>query len=97
MADVFEKEFWFGKVKTLCIDEFRVRIWNVLPPGHFEEAIDDEDEFCNSWAKWTSSAAFFTLVTVFSTALLMDFRVELHLYKNCFLPRNSCLPKCSSL
>ncbi len=28
MADVFEKEFGFGKVKVLCIHEFRVRVQN---------------------------------------------------------------------
>ncbi len=49
-ANVFEKGFWFGKVKALHIDEFRIQ--NLLPLSHFEEVIDNEEELCETAGKW---------------------------------------------
>jgi hypothetical protein len=44
-ANVFEEKFWFSKVEALRVNELRVRIRELLALAHFEEAVDDEDEF----------------------------------------------------
>jgi hypothetical protein len=43
-ADIFKEKFWFGKVKILGVDEFRVRIRNSGARAHFEEAVEDDEE-----------------------------------------------------
>jgi hypothetical protein len=45
MSNIFEKEFWFREVKALRIDELPIWIRKLLALAHFEEAVDDEDEF----------------------------------------------------
>ncbi len=44
MADIFKEQFGFGKIKILRIQEFRVRVQNSRPWGHFEEAVDEDDK-----------------------------------------------------
>jgi hypothetical protein len=43
-ADVFEKKIWFGKVEILGIDQSWVWVRNSRAVGHFEEAVEDEEE-----------------------------------------------------
>ncbi len=50
-ANFYKEKFWFGKVETLHNDEVQVWVWNVLPPGHFEEVADDVDEFYKTGRK----------------------------------------------
>jgi hypothetical protein len=85
MADIFEEKFWFIKVEALRIDEFQLWVQNCLAVAHFEEAVDDEDEFLAIGGK--ASVSFHTFVTDFQT----EFLAHQHLFKNC-----SC-PRCSSL
>ncbi len=65
MSNIFEKQFWFREVEALCVDEFR--IWKLLPLAHFEEAIDDEDEFREIGWKSSAKDIFLTFATDFLT------------------------------
>ncbi len=67
MSNVFEKEFLFRKVKALRIDEFRIRIWKLLLLAHFEEAVEDEDEFREIGGKSLAKDIFLTFATDFLT------------------------------
>jgi hypothetical protein len=44
-SNIFEEEFWFREVEALRVNELRIRIRKLLPLAHFEEAVDEEDEF----------------------------------------------------
>ncbi len=44
-SDIFEEEFWFHEVEALRVNEFQVQIRKQLALTHFEEAVDDDDEF----------------------------------------------------
>ena len=90
-AHVFKEKFWFGEVKILGVDEFRVRIRNSGARAHFEEAVDDEDE-CREMAR-NLSATFRTLSTVCWTAFPTVFRVDWHLFKNCWHPSSKLRPR----
>ncbi len=79
MSDIFKKYFGFCKVETAHVDEF----WNCLPLSHFEEAVEDEEEFLE--IGWNRSATLHTVVTDFLTEFLAD----KHLLRNRCLPRNS--------
>jgi hypothetical protein len=91
-ADIFKEKFWFGKIKILRIQEFRVR--NCRPRAHFEEAVDNEEECLEMTGN--SSATFRTLSMVCWTALPTDFRVDLHLLSNSWRPSRRFRPKCRS-
>ncbi len=44
-SDIFEEKFRFRKVEALRVDELQIRVQKLLALAHFEEAVDDEDEF----------------------------------------------------
>jgi hypothetical protein len=90
-ADVFEKEFGFGKVKILCVHEFRVWVRNIRPRAHFEEAVQDDDECRDMMGN--SLVTFWTFSTVCWTAFSTDFRVLRHLFRNSLLPSSRFLPR----
>ncbi len=64
LSNVFEKEFWFREVEALHVDEFRIRIQNLLSLAHFEE---DEDEFWEIGGKSSIKDIFLTFATDFLT------------------------------
>ncbi len=66
-SNIFEEEFWFREVEALCIDEFRIWIRKLLALAHFEEAVDDEDEFWEIGRKSSARDIFLTLATDFLT------------------------------
>ena len=66
-TNVFEEKFWLRKVKALCIDELRIGIRKLLALAHFEEAVDDEDEFREIGGKSPAKGIFLTLATDFLT------------------------------
>ena len=66
-SDIFEKEFWFCEVEVLCIDELRIRVRKLLALAHFEEAVDDEDEFWEIGGKSSAKDIFLTLAMDFLT------------------------------
>ncbi len=70
-ADIFKEEFRFDKIKVLHIHEFRVWIRNSRPRAHFQEAVDDEDEWREMTGK--SLATFRTFCMVCWTAFPTDF------------------------
>ena len=66
-SDVFEEEFWFREVEALRVNELRIRIRKLLPLAHFEEAVDEEDEFRETGGKSSAKDIFLTLATDFLT------------------------------
>ena len=44
-SNIFEEKFWFREVEALRVDKLPIRIRKLLALAHFEEAVDDEDEF----------------------------------------------------
>ena len=85
-SNVFEKEFWFREVEALCIDKLRIRVPQLLALAHFEEAIDDEDEFREISGKSSAKDIFLTLAT--------DFLTEAPALEH--LLRNSARPNCEA-
>ncbi len=65
ISNIFEEEFWFREVEALRIDELRIRTQKLLALAHFEEAIDDEDEFWEIGRKSLARDIFLTLATDF--------------------------------
>ncbi len=65
---------------------FRIRIQKLLPLAHFEEAVDDEDEFREIGRKSSAKDIFLTFAT--------DFLTETPALEHLF--RNSALPKCEA-
>jgi hypothetical protein len=63
------------------VDEFQVRI--SLPLAHFEEALDDEEEFFEIGR--SNSVTLHTLVRDLFTVFLADE----HCLRNCYLPKES--------
>jgi hypothetical protein len=47
-SDIFKEEFRLHKVEAPHNDEFQIGIRNCLPLAHFEEAVEDEDEFLDT-------------------------------------------------
>ncbi len=84
--DIFEKEFWFREVEALRVDEFRIRVRKLLALAHFEEAVDDEDEFQEIGGKSSAKDIFVTLAT--------DFLTEAPALEHRF--RNSARPNCEA-
>ena len=64
-SNIFEEEFWFREVEALRVNELRIR--KLLPLAHFEEAIDEEDEFREIGGKSSAKDIFLTLATDFLT------------------------------
>ena len=83
-TNIFEKQFWFCEVEALRIDELRIR--KLLPLAHFEEAVDDEDEFWEIGRKSSANDIFLTFA--------MDFLTEAPALEHLF--RNSALPNCEA-
>ncbi len=66
-SNIFEEKFWFREVEALHVDELRIRIRKQLALAHFEEAVDDEDEFWEIGGKSLARDIFLTLATDFLT------------------------------
>ena len=64
-TNVFEEKFWLREVEALRVDQLRVR--QLLALAHFEEAVDDEDEFWEIGGKSFAKDIFLTLATDFLT------------------------------
>ena len=64
-SNIFEEKFWFREVEALRVNELRVR--KLLPLAHFEEAVDEEDEFREIGGKSSARDIFLTLATDFLT------------------------------
>ena len=91
-SDILEEKFWFREVEALRVDELRFRIRKLLPLTHFEEAVDEEDEFREIGGKSSAKDIFLTLATDFLTeAPALE-----HLFLNSARP-NLVLPVLSSL
>ncbi len=67
MTNVFEEEFWLREVEALRVDELRIWIRKLLAMAHFEEAVDDEDEFREIGGNSSAKDIFLTLATDFLT------------------------------
>ncbi len=65
--NVFKEKFWFRKVKALRINELRIWVQELLAVAHFEEAVEDDDEFLEIGRKSSASDIFRTLATDFLT------------------------------
>ena len=81
-SDIFEEKFWFREVEALRVNELRIR--KLLPLAHFEEAVDDEDEFREIGGKSSARDIFLTLA--------MDFLTEAPALEHRF--QNSARPNC---
>ncbi len=66
-TNVLEEKFWHREVEALRVDELRIRIRKLLALAHFEEAVDDEDEFWEIGRKSSARDIFLTLATDFLT------------------------------
>ncbi len=66
-SNIFKEKFWFCEVEALCVNELRIWIRKLLPLAHFEEAIEDEDEFREIGGKSLANDIFLTLATDFLT------------------------------
>ena len=91
-SDILEEKFWFREVEALRVNELRIRIRKLLPLAHFEEAVDEEDEFREIGGKSSAKDIFLTLATDFLTeAPALE-----HLFLNSARP-NFVAPVLSSL
>jgi hypothetical protein len=66
-TNIFEEEFGFREVEALRIDELQIWIRKLLPLAHFEEAVDDDEEFRENGGKSSAKDIFLTLATDFLT------------------------------
>ena len=62
-----KKSFGFAKSRLFALNELRIRIRKLLPLAHFEEAVDEEDEFREIGRKSSAKDIFLTLATDFLT------------------------------
>ncbi len=87
-SNIFEEELWFCEVEALHIDELRIRIQirKLLALAHFEEAVDEEEEFQEIGGKSSAKDIFLTLAT--------DFQTEVPALEHRF--RNSARPNCEA-
>jgi hypothetical protein len=86
-SNIFEKEFWFREVEALHVDELRIRVRQLLALAHFEEAIDDEDEFWEIGRKSSAKDIFLTLAMDFITeAPALEHRFRNSARLNCEAP-----------
>ncbi len=83
-SNAFEEKFGFREVEALCVDEFQIRGRNSLPLAHFEEAVEDEDEFLEIGRKSSASDILRTLATCFQ----IEAPALEHLFWNCSHPEN---------
>ncbi len=81
-SNVFEEKFGFCKAKALRVNQLRIQIQKHLAMAHFEEAVDDEDEFQEIGRKSSAKDIFLTLATKFLT----EAPAREHLFQNCSLP-----------
>ncbi len=58
---MFLKKFWFCEVESLCIYQFQVRKW--LPLAHFEETVEDDEEFLEGGGNSSAKDIFVTFAT----------------------------------
>jgi hypothetical protein len=87
----FKNSFWLCKVEVSHYNEFLIWVHNSLALAHFEEAVDEDDEFLDTGGKYSVHVC--TLATDFCTEFLADQQ----LFKDCTCPRNCTLPEWSSL
>ncbi len=66
-TNVFEEKFRLREVEALRVDELGIGIRKLLALTHFEEAVDDEDEFREIFGKSSAKDIFLTLATDFLT------------------------------
>ena len=66
-SNVLEEKFCFHEVEALRVDELQIRVQKLLALAHFEEAVDDEDEFPEIGRKSSARDIFLTLATDFLT------------------------------
>jgi len=83
-SNIFEEKLWFCEVEALRIDKLRIR--KLLALAHFEEAVDDEDEFRKIGGKSSAKDIFLTLAT--------DFLAEAPALEHRF--QNSACPNCEA-
>jgi hypothetical protein len=81
-SNVFEEKFGFREVEALRINQLQIWIRKHLAFAHFEEAIEDEDEFWEIGRKISANDIFLTLATDFLT----EVPAREHLLQNCSLP-----------
>ncbi len=60
-SNIFKEKFWFCKVEALRLDEFRIQVRKLLTMAHFEEAVEDEEEFWEIGGKSSANNIFLTL------------------------------------
>ena len=86
-TNVFEEKFRLCEVEALRIDELRIWIRKLLPLAHFEEAVDDEDEFWEIGGKSSAKDIFLTLAMDFLTeAPALEHRFQNLPHPNCEAP-----------
>jgi len=78
LSNIFEEKFWFREVEALRVYELRIPVWKLLAVAHFEEAIEDEDEFREIGGKSSASDIFLTL----ATDLLTEAPALQHFFRN---------------
>ncbi len=79
------------RARALCFAWLQMSIWSCLPLAHFEEAVEDDEEFCDIGRN--KSTTFCTLATDFLTEFLAD----KHCLRNFCHPKNCDLLVCNSL
>ncbi len=86
-SDIFEEKFRFREVEALRVDELRIWVRKLLALAHFEEAVDDEDEFWEIGGKSSAKDIFRTLATDFLTkAPALEHRFRNSARPNCEAP-----------
>ena len=86
-SNIFEEKLWFCEVEALRVDKLRIRVRKLLALAHFEEAIDDEDEFWEIGGKSSAKDIFLTVATDFLTkAPALEHRFRNSARPNCEAP-----------
>jgi hypothetical protein len=67
LSNIFKEKFWFREVEALSVDQLWIRVRKLLSLAHFEEAVEDEDEFRKIDGKSSANNIFLTLATDFLT------------------------------
>ncbi len=67
LSNIFKEKFWFREVEALRVDDLLIRVWKLLTVAHFENAVEDEDEFWEIGGKSSANDIFLTLATNFHT------------------------------
>jgi hypothetical protein len=69
-SNIFEKQLWFSEVEALHVYELQFRIRKQLAVAHFEEAVEDDDQFREIGRKSSANNIFRTLAIDFLTEAL---------------------------